>query len=274
MPENGQVADFGDKIPYKITVTDPEDGTGSDLHRRPRRGPLGHDEHAHELSTPTGLRGHVHGTGLDRPRRRAPTCSRSLVASATPTAGNGAAGPHRPRRGDPAAQAQAGRVLRRRTGRAAGRPRHGDPGVTRPRPPPDVGRRQRTSASSRTATTSPSTRSTSRTSREVDFRVASAGAGGTIELRYDSPTGPLVAHDAERSRRRAAGRRGKDVTLDLPTNVAARARTSCSSCSAPDGSTGSLLNLNWFEFVGKGAAVTAAARGRPRRPRRSPARRR
>ena len=27
IPEDGQFADFGDTVPYKITVTDPEDGT-------------------------------------------------------------------------------------------------------------------------------------------------------------------------------------------------------------------------------------------------------
>ena len=29
------------------------------------------------------------------------------------------------------------------------------------------------------------------------FRVASAGAGGTIELRLDSPTGTLAGHDGD-----------------------------------------------------------------------------
>ena len=61
LPENGKIADFGDKIPYKVSVVDPDGGsTGagtiacSSIRIEVK---LGHDTHAHELATPRGLRG-------------------------------------------------------------------------------------------------------------------------------------------------------------------------------------------------------------------------
>ena len=90
-PENGQVAGFGDVIPYEITVTDAEDGstTGGGIACADvtLNISLGHDEHAHELDREDGLRGHLRDPerlgsrgrrerlprdrgGLHRPRRR------------------------------------------------------------------------------------------------------------------------------------------------------------------------------------------------------------
>ena len=110
IPEDGQIASFTRQGPVQ------------DLGHRPRGRPttgggidcgdvtvnisLGHDEHAHELSPATGLRGHVRDRPDRRPRRRRPTPSRSS-RSPTPTR---AARRHRradrPRAGDPAAQAK------------------------------------------------------------------------------------------------------------------------------------------------------------------------
>ena len=53
IPIDGQVASFTDKVPYKISVTDPEDGIDRRRHQLRRRHrstiSLGHDEHAHDL---------------------------------------------------------------------------------------------------------------------------------------------------------------------------------------------------------------------------------
>ena len=51
IPEDGQFADFGDTVAYKITVTDPEDGT-IDCSKVTLNIQLGHDEHAHSLLRP------------------------------------------------------------------------------------------------------------------------------------------------------------------------------------------------------------------------------
>src|SRR4029079_2483394 len=55
-PEDGQFADFGDTIAYKITVTDPEDGTinCNDVSLNIQLGP---DEHAHPSQTKQGCEG-------------------------------------------------------------------------------------------------------------------------------------------------------------------------------------------------------------------------
>ena len=56
IPEDGQFADFGDTVPYKITVTDPEDGT-IDCAKVTLSIQLGHDEHAHGLGAKQGCEG-------------------------------------------------------------------------------------------------------------------------------------------------------------------------------------------------------------------------
>ena len=101
------------------------------------------------------------------------------------------------------------------------------------------------------------------------FRVASAGAGGTIEVRLDSPTGTLVGTTATITPT-GDWQVFKDVQLNLtspPTGthelfLVFRNR----------GSTQNLFNVNWFEFVGKGAATTASPEvaSRPRPPRARP----
>ena len=65
-PLNGKLASFTDKIPYKVTVTDPEDGTtgaGIDCANITVKISLGHDLHAHDLSSATGCEGTLQ-TGL------------------------------------------------------------------------------------------------------------------------------------------------------------------------------------------------------------------
>ena len=65
-PLNGKLASFTDKIPYKVTVTDPEDGTparASTATTSRSKISLGHDEHAHDLSSVHGCEGTL-STGL------------------------------------------------------------------------------------------------------------------------------------------------------------------------------------------------------------------
>ncbi len=56
LPENGQIVDFGDAIPYEITVTDPEDTT-IDCSQVTLAFLIGHDQHAHEQTSTTGCSG-------------------------------------------------------------------------------------------------------------------------------------------------------------------------------------------------------------------------
>ena len=90
---------------------------------------------------------------------------------------------------------------------------------------------------------------------EARFRVASAGPGGTIELRYDSPTGPLRGQDgADHPDRGLADLQERLAAL---TGVPAGTHELFVIIRNP-GQTASLLNINWLDFVGKGAAQTAA----------------
>src|SRR6185436_8835444 len=86
-------------------------------------------------------------------------------------------------------------------------------------------------------------------------RVASAGAGGTIEVRLDSPTGTLVGTTANITPT-GDWQSFKDVSLALTTPPTGTHELFLVFRNR--GSTQNLFNMNWIEFVGKGAAVTAA----------------
>ncbi|GIE76400.1 glycosyl hydrolase [Actinoplanes philippinensis] len=55
-PVDGALFDFGDNVPYTVTVSDPEDGT-VDCSRVKVSYYLGHDEHAHAITSSTGCSG-------------------------------------------------------------------------------------------------------------------------------------------------------------------------------------------------------------------------
>ncbi len=55
-PVNGSLFNFGDAVPYTITVSDPEDGT-IDCGRVTLSYLLGHDSHAHKITSRTGCSG-------------------------------------------------------------------------------------------------------------------------------------------------------------------------------------------------------------------------
>lgn len=70
LPGNGSFFDFGDQVPFKVTVTDPEDGAAIDCDRVTVEYILGHDNHGHPLSSETGCEGTIttvadSGHGLD-----------------------------------------------------------------------------------------------------------------------------------------------------------------------------------------------------------------
>ncbi|ROP42073.1 PQQ-dependent sugar dehydrogenase [Saccharothrix texasensis] len=58
LPQNGQLFDFGDAVPFRITVTDPEDGA-VDCTKVKLSYILGHDSHGHKLTEATGCSGTV-----------------------------------------------------------------------------------------------------------------------------------------------------------------------------------------------------------------------
>ncbi|WP_203723536.1 PQQ-dependent sugar dehydrogenase [Actinoplanes teichomyceticus] len=57
-PGNGRLFDFGDTIPYTVTVTDPEE-SAIDCSKVKMTYVLGHDQHGHQISSTTGCSGSV-----------------------------------------------------------------------------------------------------------------------------------------------------------------------------------------------------------------------
>ena len=90
---------------------------------------------------------------------------------------------------------------------------------------------------------------------KVTFRVASGGAGGIIQLRYDAADGPLVA-ETPNIAPTGGWQTWRDVTINLPTTIPQGTHRLFIVFRHPT-DTGGLMNLNWFKFTGKGAAVTA-----------------
>jgi glucose/arabinose dehydrogenase len=57
-PASGQLAAFGEAVPWSVTVTDPEDGT-IDCTKVTMNYVLGHDQHAHQITSQTGCSGTI-----------------------------------------------------------------------------------------------------------------------------------------------------------------------------------------------------------------------
>jgi glucose/arabinose dehydrogenase len=58
LPANGQLFNFGDTVPFTISVTDPEDGA-INCSRVSMTYSLGHDSHAHQITSKTGCTGSI-----------------------------------------------------------------------------------------------------------------------------------------------------------------------------------------------------------------------
>ncbi|WP_410809347.1 PQQ-dependent sugar dehydrogenase [Micromonospora sp. 067-2] len=58
LPANGQLFTFGDTVPFQVSVSDPQDGT-IDCARVSVTYALGHDSHAHQITSKTGCSGTI-----------------------------------------------------------------------------------------------------------------------------------------------------------------------------------------------------------------------
>ncbi|MDG9715827.1 PQQ-dependent sugar dehydrogenase [Streptomyces sp. DH24] len=59
LPQDGQLFSFGDAVPFKVKVTDPEDGTAVDCSKVKVSFILGHDTHGHPLTSANGCSGTI-----------------------------------------------------------------------------------------------------------------------------------------------------------------------------------------------------------------------
>ena len=253
-PEDGQVAAFGDIIPYKITVTDAEDGSTaagtiacSDVTLNIS---LGHDEHAHELAEKTGCEGTFET--LSASGHGAEANVFPVIEAVYTDKGSAGAGALTGRdqailQPDPK-QAE----FYTSTGRVPGGGSDGDPGVQTETTSDPQGGGQNIGFIEDGDYVSFEPFNLEGI-RAITFRVASGGAGGTIQLRLDAPDGPLVAETATIAPT-GGWQNWTDVNLDLP--------------NPPEGTHelfvvfrgggGGLMNLNFMRFLGKGAAISEA----------------
>ncbi len=249
IPTDGQFAAFGDIVPYEITVTDPEDGTVN-CSRVIVSWQLGHDDHAHGLGQQSGCSGTIR-TATDSGHGANANIFTSIVASYTDNA-QGAAN---------ALTGQDDVILHPKpkqaeffdsTGRVAGSPAGGDPGV-QTETTADTGGGLNIGFIERGDYVS-----FERVSLEeltgIRFRVASGGAGGTIEARLDAPDGPLAGSVAVPNT--GDWQNWSNVTMDLPTPPSGTHELFLVFTHASD--NGGLFNVNHFTALGKGAANSAA----------------
>ncbi|NHC45029.1 DUF1349 domain-containing protein [Motilibacter sp. K478] len=248
VPPNGGVFEFGDTVKYKVTVTDPEDGT-IDCQNVVVQPALGHDEHAHGYGQFRGCEGSVAIPG-DEGHIGANIFG---VLTATYTdKGNGAAGP---------LTSQQVIVLQPKhkeaeyfssTGRVAGSTSGGDAGV-------------------QTETTSDTGGGQNIGFIEKDdwfafnpvslqnvtgIRVRGASEpGGTMAIRVGSPTGTTIGTLTVPA---GGWQSWANYEVTLPQDVT-RASTTLYFVS-----TSGQYNVNWVEFIGRGVTdnqrpvVTAA----------------
>ena len=255
IPEDGQVAAFGDIIPYEITVTDAEDGSttpggGIDCADVTLNISLGHDEHAHELAEKQGCEGTFETLSASGHGDEANVFP--VIEAVYTDQGSGSAG------------ALTGRdeaILQPRrkqaeffssTGRVPGAPAGGDPGVqTETTSDPEGGGLNIGFIEDGDYVSYE--RFNLEGIRAMTFRVASAGAGGTIQLRLDAPDGPLVAETAN-----IEPTGGWQNWIDVPLSLPTPPEGTHELFVVFRGGAGGLMNLNFMEFIGKGAAISEA----------------
>src|SRR5918999_302127 len=256
IPEEGQFASFGETVPYSITVTDAEDGSTTagtiDCQDVTLNISLGHDLHAHELHEQQGCEG-TFQTETDGGHGANANIFPVIEAVYTDQGGSGGAA--QPLTGRDIHQLQPKRKQAEHftsTGRAAGSTGGGDPGVQ----------------TENTIDTGGGTNIgfiengdyvsyepvNLENIRQLRFRVASGGPGGTIEIRTGSPTGELVATSPPVTN---TGGWQNWTTVSVPITPPVGTHELFIVFKHPT-DQGGLMNLNWFEAVGAGAAVSEA----------------
>ena len=253
-PDNGQIASFTDQIRYRINVTDPEDGTtGAGISCADVRVTisLGHDEHSHGLSQATGCEG-TFNAGLTSGHGAEANTFTVLGVAYTDKGGPGGIAP---------LTGRAEAILQPKTkqaeffastGRVAGGSTEGTAGASTQNTTDAIGGGLNLTAIEDGDYVSYKPVSLKNISA-LRFRVASATNTAAIQVRLDSPTGPLVAETAQIA---ATGGAQTYKTVELPIPATAGTHELFLVFRNP-GASGSLINVNQFEFVGQGAAVTA-----------------
>ncbi|BCB79198.1 hypothetical protein Pflav_056080 [Phytohabitans flavus] len=241
VPTSGTFFNWGDTVPYTVTVTDPEDGT-IDCSRVRVSFVLGHDTHGHEMTTTTGCSGTL-PTPADGADHAGGYLYGGISASYTDLGGNGQpalttvgqAVIQVRRQQAEFAQVQQGVTLANTGDTGGGQHVTGiDPGDHIAFDPVNLGG-----------------------VGSVTFRYASGGnatAGtprATVELRVGSPTGAVVATATLNATSGTNSWASQSLPVSYPAGTQ---RLYLVFGSVSGGPTTGLVNLNWVEFSGAAGA--------------------
>ncbi|MEV2241463.1 ThuA domain-containing protein [Micromonospora sp. NPDC049891] len=256
-PPDGGFFDWGDQVKYTIKVTDPEDGE-IDCADVQLQVLLGHDEHAHPLEQHTGCTGTVQ-TQLAAGHGAEADVFTVLEATYTDQGGSGGANPLTGRAIEILQPKRKQAEYFTATGRTEDGTGGGDAGVVREASGDSAGGGQNIGAIEDGDWWSVVPADLTEID-EIRFRVASATSGGVIEVRAGAVDGPVVASAT------VPGTGAWQTYTDVTAPVTGAASGSLYFVARhPTGGSGSLFNVNWADFVGKGVtdnappAVTATA---------------
>ncbi|RKR86272.1 glucose/arabinose dehydrogenase [Micromonospora pisi] len=259
-PPNGGFFDWGAQVNYTVNVTDPDGGT-IDCSRVVLQYLLGHDEHAHPLQQKTGCSGSIQ-TSLDSGHGGDANIFAVLEATYTDLGGPGGAAPLT---GRSLVQLQPKRKQAEyftTTGRVAGAPTGGTPGVQRETTSDPQGGFQNIAFVENGDWWSYSPTNLTGI-QSLRLRAASGSSGGTVEVRSGSATGTLLGSVT------VPGTGGWQTYTDLTVPLAASTSTGAlyfvakAAAGTPAGTA--LVNVNWVDFIGPGVGgntppqVTASA---------------
>ena len=249
-PPAGGVFDFGDAVNFSVSVSDPEDGT-IDCSRVTVQAILGHDSHGHPLDQSTGCTARVQTT-LSSGHGENDNIFYVIEASYTDRGGAGGAAPLTGRSQVILQPKHKQAEFFSATGRVSDGTGTGSPGVA-VEPTTDTGGGSDVGSIEDGDWWNVNPVSLTNITG-LQFRVASASTGGTIQVRAGSPTGTLVGSVNVPST--GGWQTWTTVTLNL-TNPPTASGPLYFVARKPSGSTnnGGLLNVNWVMFAGAGVGV-------------------
>ncbi|MDH2425271.1 ThuA domain-containing protein [Sphaerisporangium sp. TRM90804] len=248
VPPDGGLFEFGDQVKFDVTVTDVEDGT-IDCDKVLIRAFLGHDEHSHPLDEYNGCTGTVQTT-LSSGHSEGENVFYVLEATYTDEGGAGGSKPLTGRTLHLLQPKHKQAEFYSATGRAPGGTGTGDPGVqVETTTDPQGGFNNIGFIEDGDYWTHNPVNLTGVAA--LRFRVASASTGGTIEVRAGAADGTLLGSVEVPN---TGGWQSWDdftVTLD---GEAPPSGPLFFVVRKPAGSdnNGSLINVNWTDFIGKG----------------------
>ncbi|NDL57660.1 ThuA domain-containing protein [Phytoactinopolyspora mesophila] len=240
VPPDGGFFDWGDDIPFRVDVTDAEDGTigdGIDCADVDVSSSLGHDEHAHPMTQYDGCEG-ISATQTDSGHDPGMNIFWVLQASYTDRGGQSA----------PALTGSDGVVLQPKRKQA----QHftASEGI-QIEPTTDIEGGSVNVAWIGHGDWVAYEPVNLYQIKELVFRVASAGTGGTIEVRQDAPDGELLGSaDVPVT---GGWQSWTDVSTEVTDPGATFTMYLVFTGSDPDQADG-LFNLNFFDAVGQGVA--------------------